>query len=194
MEDARTGDIHIGLDLDGVLIDHAAQKVLLARQLGVSIRPEQTNPDILRDIMKRADYIRLQDRLNEDPVVSLQSPLMPGALPLLSALADRGIPFTLVSRRRNPQWAKKILEHHGMRPAYLHDGNTYFVGKPEEKNHVALRKGITHYLDDQIRVLKHLEDVPNKFLMDPHGIWAPTHWFGVVHSLPDFLRRIITQP
>lgn len=192
MDETRTDDIHIGLDLDGVLIDHTAQKILLARELGVNIRPAQTNTAVLSGLMDHDKYVQLQDRLYNDPVVSLRSPLMEGASDMLSTLARQGIRFTLVSRRRKPDWAKHILEHHGLRPGFLYDDNTYFVGRPEEKNHVALRLGITHYLDDEIKVLKHLEDVPNKFLMDPHGVYAPTHWFGVVRSLPEFLKRVIT--
>ena len=38
---------------------------------------------------------------------------------------------------------------------------------PEDKNTKAVELGVTHYFDDEPRVLEKLVDVKNKFLFDP---------------------------
>lgn len=183
--------IHIGFDLDGVLIDHTRVKVDLAAQQGITVPLKRTNTAFLRNYFpSEKDYRAYQAMLYEDPVVSLRSALMPGALETLRGLTEAGIRFTLVSRRREPRWAKKVLEHHGLRPRFFDDENTYFVQKPEEKNHVALRTGITHYIDDEPRVLRCLLDVPNRFLLDPYGAFPASDDYAIVRSHPEFIAYV----
>ncbi|HXV26565.1 MAG TPA: hypothetical protein VD862_00840 [Candidatus Paceibacterota bacterium] len=186
----NSGVIHIGLDMDGVLIDHAAQKQTLARTAGYTLSLKQTGSAHLVKLMPNPEYRLLQAKLYDDPDISLRSPLMPGVHELLSGFRRRNVRYTLVSRRRRPDWAAHILRHHKLWPDFFTEENAFFVTRPEEKNHVALRVGITHYLDDEVKILRILEDVPHKFLMDPYGMYAPTAWYAVMRSLPEFLRLI----
>jgi len=190
----ESDDIHIGFDLDGVLIDHSQVKVELAAQRGVRVPQARTNAVFFEKYFeKRETYLALQNELYSDPVVSLRSPLLSGATKTLDALSGAGISFTLVSRRRNSQWSQKVLEHHGLSPKYFDESNTYFVRKPEEKNHVAIRVGITHYIDDEPRILKHLLDVPNRFLMDPYGAFPPSEEYTSVRSHREFIDHVLKK-
>jgi phosphoglycolate phosphatase-like HAD superfamily hydrolase len=185
--------IHIGFDLDGVLIDHSKVKVDLAAQIGVAVPPMRTNAAFFADYFQKPAYRELQDRLYSDPIISLRAPLMAGALGTLDGLQEAGVRFTLVSRRREPIWAKRVLKHHGLWPTYFAEANTFFVLKPEEKNQVALRVGITHYIDDEVRILKHLLDVPNHFLMDPYSVFPPSDEYTTVRSHREFLNHVLKK-
>lgn len=190
----KSGDIHIGFDLDGVLIDHSQVKVDLASEFGVKVPQTRTNAAFLANHFKKLKkYYAFQERLYNDPVISLRAPLMRDAVSTLDALTSVGIAVTLVSRRREPQWAQKILEHHGLSPKYFDEANTYFVRKPEEKNHVALRTGITHFIDDEPRILRHLLDVPNHFLLDPYSVFPLSESYVMVRSHKEFLDHILPE-
>ena len=65
----------------------------------------------------------------------------------------------------------------GLWPKYFNESNAFFVVEPIEKNIKAKELGITHYVDDETKILNVLEDVPNKFLFDhmnvfPEGNYA----------------------
>jgi hypothetical protein len=189
----ESNTIHIGFDLDGVLLDHTATKVELARALGVAIAPEQTPSEVLSAHLARDAYRRLQELLYDDPIQSLRSPLMEGALDTLRAVREAGLPCTLISRRRNAPWALHLLEYHHLHPGYFDDGNTYFVDTPADKERVAARIGVTHYLDDELKVLGHLSSVPHRYLMDPFGLHPEVLGIQTVRTHAQF-RQLVLGP
>ena len=187
----KSDAIHIGFDLDGVLIDHAQVKVDLAAQAGVLVPIERTAAAFLKTHFSDVeDYRALQKRLYDDPVISLRSPVMEGARATLAAVRNAGMRYTLVSRRADDDGAMRLLEHHLLRPRYFDDDNTYFVREKADKNHIARKVGITHYIDDDVSVLEHLLDVPNRYLMDPYGQYASTGEYTVVRSHRQFLEAL----
>lgn len=182
----------IGLDLDGVIADHTMQKINLAKQLGVRLRPEETPSDIIKSVMPLEFVRKLQFMLYEDPDTALCSPLMDGAHEALSKIAQNNIPYFLISRRRRPELAIKLLEMHGLWPLYFKENNSFFVREPEDKNIKARELGVTHYVDDEIKVLEKLADVRYKFLFDSLRIpRAENSVFTKVSSWSDLLGYLI---
>lgn len=181
---------HIGFDMDGVIIDHTIPKMQLAEKFGFSITPEQTPSDILRNIMPEKIRKEFQHLLYSDPKISLTSPLMRGVKPALREIIKRGIPFALITRRKDPVITVQLLERHGLWPEFFHEENTFFVINPEDKNVKASELGLTHYLDDELKVLKVLKDVENRFLFDKYGVLSEDKSYKKISSWQDFLSKL----
>jgi hypothetical protein len=91
---------------------------------------------------------------------------MGGAEETLRLLTARGIHFVLISRRKNPENAVTLLTRRGLWGTYFTVKNAFFVKSPDEKNIVAVREGVTHFFDDERKVLRVMPDVRNRFLFD----------------------------
>lgn len=89
--------------------------------------------------------------------------------------------------------AKKILSKHSMWPRYFNDKNSFFVDKPEDKNKEAIRLGLTHYVDDELRVINILNDVPNKFLFDPFNVLEKANYYTSVKSWSEFKKHLFNK-
>jgi len=192
MHRPANGDIHIGFDMDGVLLDHTDLKLALTQEFGVNIAAAQTHPETLVSLMPKEHYRQLKSKLYGDPIISKQALVMPGAVKLLRSLAEHNIRFTLISRRKEPIWARELLSHYGFAPHHFQDDNIFFVDSPEAKEVIARQVGITHYIDDEEKVLRCLTSVPNRFLMDPfHRVTASDQW-TIVRSLDEFGKHILS--
>lgn len=156
----------VGFDLDGVIIDHSENKLVLARHFGVLVAPEHTHSEQLPKLMPPEAYLEFQNELYGDSDFALGAPLMTGAKDVLQLLRARQIPFVLISRRKRPAHAIELLRRRGLWGDYFTEQNAFFVGVPEEKNHVAIREGVTHFFDDERRVLRKMPAVRSRFLFD----------------------------
>jgi len=156
----------IGFDMDGVILDHTETKLLLAKKFKLQIKRAQTPSDMIKPLIPQAIYSKFKFNLNDDPKFRHLSLLMPGAKEVLEKIIRSGMPYFLVSRRKKPLIAIKILKYHGLWPKYFNKKNTFFVITPEDKNAKAKELGITHYFDDQQTVLDKLISVKSKFLFD----------------------------
>ena len=155
--------------MDGVIIDHSTRKIVLAKKMGFKIKRRETSSEIIKDLIPEPEYKNLQFMLYNDPKISLLSPLMPGVKPALYRLQKNGTPFFLISRRQEHGLSKKLLAKHGLWPRYFNKENTFFVKEVVDKEIMAKKLGITHYVDDEQKVLDALVSVKNKFLFDPLG-------------------------
>ena len=181
---------YVGFDMDGVIIDHTLPKIRLAEKYGFSITPEQTPSDILRNIMPEKIRKEFQHMLYSDSKIALSAPMMRGVKPALREITKRGIPFALITRRRDPAVTIQLLEKHGLWPNFFHEKNTFFVLAPEDKNTKAIELGLTHYLDDELKVLKALTDVENRFLFDKYGVFSEDDLYKKVFSWQHFLTHL----
>lgn len=161
----------IGLDLDGVIIDHSERKLRLAEEFGIAIAPEQTPSDIFKRLIPRDIYNQIEPLLYDHPEAHRLSPLMEGAKDGLEKIKNIA-PYFLISRRKIKETAINALCFHGLWPDFFNVKNTFFVIHPEEKNIKARELGVTHYVDDQPTVLDCLFDVPNKFLFDKFDVFS----------------------
>lgn len=164
----------IGFDMDGVIVNHVQNKIKLAKQFGVKITPAQTPSEIIKTTMPLPKYRELQYLLYDHPEIGLTSPLMPGVKKVLAEIQKKKVPYFLISRRQNrtaPSIAVKLLTKHGLWPKYFNEKNTYFVKEIADKEARAKALGITHYFDDEQKVLTALVSVKNKFLFDSMGVF-----------------------
>ncbi len=182
--------MRIGFDMDGVLIDHAGAKMLIADTFGITLAPEQTPSDIMRRVIPRDIWREIQQLLYDSEQYALRPPVMQGARPALQEITEKEIPFFLISRRKNPAVAVALLEKRGLWPLFFNEKNAFFVDAPEDKNVKALELGITHYLDDELRVLEVLADVENKFLFDKYGAFPDAESYSKIRSWKEFLEKL----
>lgn len=173
----------IGFDMDGVIVNHIKNKIKLAKQFGVKITPAQTPSEIIKTTMPLPQYRELQYLLYDHPEIGLSAPLMPGVKGVLAEIKKKKIPYFLISRRKNrtaPSMAVKLLAKHGLWPKYFNEKNSHFVEEIKDKETKAKELGITHYIDDEGKVLAALASVKNKFLFDSLGVFKSNPYKKVV--------------
>jgi hypothetical protein len=152
----------------------------------------------------------LIDRPGEDGDTSffgdrpMETPAVPGAVEALGRLAAG--PFAsrvhLISKagpkvsERTTAW----LAHHGFAEATgIGPDRVHFVRRREDKAPVCRRLGVTHFVDDRLSVLTHLESVPYRYLftggLGDHPAPDPRRvppWARLVENW-DELERLLTQ-
>lgn len=173
----------IGFDMDGVIIDLAPQKMRLARERGFIISLRDTQSDLLKKALPENIRKEIQKKLYGEREYTLSAAIMPEVAETLEKLTKMEIAFFLISRRRSYDPAIKLLMSKGIWPQYFDRNNAFFVESSQDKNTVAKKLGITHFLDDELDVLEILDSVPNKILFDPVDAFPEwslgtriTHW------------------
>ncbi|MBI2064097.1 MAG: hypothetical protein HYT66_00015 [Candidatus Yanofskybacteria bacterium] len=156
----------IGFDMDGVIIDHVANKLFVAEKFGIKVTKDQTPSDIMRELVPRATWENIQTKMFDDPTIALTPPLMPGVVNVLRKLKQNNVPYFLISRRKKPDRAIELLRVRGLWPKYFNERNSFFVMSKQEKDIKSSKLRLTHYFDDQNSVLKELLSVRNRFLFD----------------------------
>ena len=183
----------VGFDLDGVIIDHTENKIHLASERGFHLDPKETASDTMRRKLPVDVYADIQHHLYADIPVPKEPPLMNGALSALAVLKGFGVPFVLISQRRNPEAAIMLLERHHVTPQYFTPDKLFFVDEPEDKNTKAREAGVTHFVDDEIRVLSVLSDVSCRILFDPHGAYPFLKEYRRIGSFTDLISFFKSQ-
>jgi phosphoglycolate phosphatase-like HAD superfamily hydrolase len=162
----QAGKSIVGFDMDGVIIDHSANKIALAARYGRVIRLTDTHSEKLPALIPKENYASFQDELYGNSDFALSAPLMDGICPLFAELQANKIPFVLISRRRKPENAVTLLSRRGLWGTFFDERNAFFVLSPEEKNVIGIREGVTHYFDDEGKVLRAMPDISARFLFD----------------------------
>lgn len=179
--------------MDGVLIDIAPIKRQIARELGYKISLPQTHSHLMQRIIRPDDRQKIAKIVYDDPVVGLRPQLMRGALAILREFKNRNIPFILISKRINSKIAYQLICYLGLWPKFFNANNTFFVRKVDDKNTIAQKFNVTHYIDDRSDYLDAVQCVPNRFLFDPFGQFDIKCDYTCVRSLKDFSDRVITH-
>lgn len=179
----------IGFDMDGVIIDHTKNKIRAAKKFGVFIKKEEAPSDIIQKKFSHPLYEQFRHYLYNDLAIKFKPDLIPGVSTVLNKINNRKIQFYLISRQKNPGVASGILKYHKLWPKYFNEKNTFFVKEVEDKDVEAKKLGITHYIDDEQKVLKVLLSVKNKFLFDRFGAF-PDSEFKRVASWKDIAELI----
>ncbi len=192
----REANFVVGFDMDGVLLDHTANKVAIAREMGLTVLPEATHSEEIRSIFKDIeDYRRFQGLLYYDHPIALTVPLMPDVTVVLDRLVVDGTPFVLVSRRRDSEAAIRILKTQGLWGKYFSDKNAAFVPSVAEKVARAQSFGVTRYIDDERKVIRAMEGIiAEPVLFDQHDRFGDTphtrvrSWMEFLHLASPVLR------
>ena len=161
-----SNELRVGLDLDGVIIDHSSHKLELAANLGCPLELWQTNTNLIRAFLPKDAYLDLQDRLYGE--LTPAAPPVSGALEHLPLIKAE---LFIVSARR-PQtvgYARRWLAEHGVLEI-IPPERVVFVSTSEAKRSEVERLGISAFLDDKLRALAALPPGTRKCLFDQHGI------------------------
>ncbi|OGZ02118.1 MAG: hypothetical protein A3G64_01205 [Candidatus Liptonbacteria bacterium RIFCSPLOWO2_12_FULL_60_15] len=180
----------LGLDLDGVILDHTEMKRALARKYGLSVSRRETSSDVFNDLIADEAKGPIQYALYDHPRRALQAPLFPGARRGLLELKRRRQPFVLISRRKNGRMARKVLAAKGLWGPFLDARNTFFVERKKDKDIMAKKLGVRLYIDDQPSVLAELASVRRRFLMDPYDAYSDDASYRRVASWREFLNAL----
>ncbi|MBI2062283.1 MAG: hypothetical protein HYT64_01140 [Candidatus Yanofskybacteria bacterium] len=180
----------IGFDMDGVVFDHTENKIRAAKKFGILLKKKQTPSILVKEFFSPSDYEKFKKYFYDDIAKTYKPNLMPGVKEVLELVKKRQIQFYLISRQKYPQKAIGILSFYGLWPKYFNRKNTFFVLEPEDKEIKANALGITHYIDDEQKVLDVLHSVPNKILFDPLGIFKNPSPFGKVRDKNSGYARV----
>lgn len=187
----------LGLDLDGVILDHTQNRILMSQKFGYNLSPADTPSDIITKKLSPEDYQKIHKILYDDPKISLTAALVPGARRGLRYLKQSpDLRYYLISRRNPRDSAMKIIKKYQLWPNYLGPENTFFVKEKKDKDKVAKELGINYFLDDQPSVLSALASVENKFLMDLLGVYNKESQYQggdykIVSSWKEFLTHLV---
>lgn len=172
--------MRIGIDFDGVIVDHREHTRLLAAERGFSLERWQTNSNLLgrfvpphvHEEVRRLAYGRLTP----------DAPPVPGALEVLKEL--RGELYIVSARtaesvRFAQEW---MLTHHvyDVVPAE----RIFFCGSTSEKRGYCERLGIDVFIDDKLDVLDSLPYATTKALLDTDGIAHELEIDPKLHVVP----------
>lgn len=182
--------IIIGLDCDGVILDHTENKIRVAKQFGITLTAMETPTSLMRQKVSKPIRQQIQELIYHDPKIAFTAPLVVGVVEVLTQLKTRRTPFFLISRRRDPVVAQKILEHHRLWPRFFNEKNAFFVSEPEDKEKMCKQLGVTVYLDDEPDVLDILCSVKNRFLFDPLDVYSES-LHTRVSSWKEFNQKVL---
>ena len=188
--DDESKKIVIGFDLDGVIIDQTYQKVRIGKKLGLDLKFEDTAFGVLENKYPTEIVEKIKDILYNDPTYALRATVMEGVMDVFSTLKAKDYPFFLISRRRHPDIAVKLLERLDIWPFVISDVNSYFVSGPAAKNTKAAELGVTHYIDDELKIIHALDAVKNKYLFDRFNVFAEHPTYKKIKSWYDFQKLI----
>lgn len=182
----------IGLDLDGVIVDNTKNKIKFAKKFGFELKPEDTPAEHINQVVPEKILTELKKLLYHDLESALQATLMLGAQDGLEAIKNSAIPYFLISRRKDPEIAIKLLQKRGLWPRYFNEENTFFVLEPEDKNVKAVELGVSVYVDDEPSVLSKLVNVEKRILFDRFQKFSrPTFAKAKVSSWKELLTHLL---
>lgn len=156
----------IGIDLDGVLIDHRDHKRELAKQRGISLEWWQTNTNVMGRFIPEALYRDLRNELYG--ALTLSAPPVEGALAHLAAIKSD---IFLVSARSADaiRFAQEwLLRHHIY--DLIRAERIFFCQTGDDKRGHCERLGLDFFLDDRKKVLDALPLSMTRALFDTDGI------------------------
>ena len=156
----------IGIDLDGVIIDHREHKQMLAGEYGIVLAPWQTNTNVIRKHVPEEVLENLQIDLFGS--MTKKAPAVLGALEMLPTL--KAEVYIVSSRRADTiRHAQDWLISHRVYDAVPAE-RIFFCGTDEEKRGYCDRLGIDLFLDDKISVLEGLGAKTKRVLFDEDEI------------------------
>jgi len=158
--------LKIGLDLDGVIIDHTNNKIRLAKKYGYFLKPAQTSSESLKKLLPAKIKSFIDYGIYGK--IGLSSKPMEGARETLKKITKAfSVPY-VISRRYKKQIAIQWLKKNNFFPP-LPRNQILFVKSDLKKNNPCKKLGIDVYLDDKIKVLDNLTSVKYRVLFDPYG-------------------------
>lgn len=180
--------LRIGLDLDGVIVDHTRNKIRVAKSLGFLVREDQAHEAILKQLMPEKRYRELQERVYG--AMSLGAKPVPSAKTTIRRLARKGHDLFIVSRRgENAPGALLWIKRHRVLDS-VPRRNVIFVSADAGKAPEVEKLGIEIFLDDKPTVLSYLETITHPVLFNNFRININSAGYAEVHSWKEFFTLV----
>lgn len=181
--------MRIGLDFDGVLVDHGEHKLRLAAARGFNLERWQANTNLMQEFLPEEDYREIKEVIYT--LLTPHAPPVKGMLEHLDALEGE---LYLISARRTDsiRFAQDWMQHHRIYDRIPAE-RVYFCSNSSEKYKYIQRLGIEAYLDDKVSVLESLPYQTRKFLLDPDGVAERYELRSDIEVVPhwrDFVRML----
>jgi hypothetical protein len=182
----------VGIDLDGVIIDHRPNKLRLAAEFGIPLEPWQANTNVMKSIIGAETYEAIQLPLYSH--LTLEAPAVAGAIECLERLPGEAY---IVSARDpdNQRFAEEWLERHGVYRLIPRE-RVIFCSHGREKPVHCRRLGVAAFLDDKLSFLEYLSPDIRRVLFDEDGV-APKlslpAGLAVARSWPEFAELLERQ-
>jgi uncharacterized HAD superfamily protein len=151
----NTGELSLGLDFDGVIVDAAEQKVRAAWELfRIEIKPSQTKRALLvpKGIMTEEQYRAVQKLVNSPRYGKLMVPVR-GAIEQIKRLVKARVPVQVITRRHSMalRASRHFLRQHGL-------SNIPVIGV-RDKSKASAARGLFMFVDDDLERLDELVNV-----------------------------------
>lgn len=179
---------YIGLDLDGVIIDHTHNKIRLARSFGFNIKKEQTPSEIFKNIIPHRTCNQIKKRLYG--LLSLKARPVPSALWGIKKLKNLGCKLFIISKRRNARIAMAWLQGHNVLNV-IPRRNVFFRRSENQKGALAKKLNLDIFLDDETKVLKKFKHTPNLVLFNFYQTALPRGPWRQIKSWKAFVKLVL---
>ena len=183
--------ITIGLDFDGVIIDHTEAKIKKARELGYFLKPEQTHGSVMMNFVPQNDRRIIQEYIYG--VATINASPMKDALKIIKKLAKKYI-LTIISRREgdSQKYAIKWLKNQNIFNHILKEC-VFFASYDEEKNIIAKINKVSFFVDDRIKFLEIMPDVSHKIVFDQFNIVDSKEFYKIKkwQELPAIIKKLV---
>lgn len=156
----------VGLDLDGVIIDHHENKIALARELGYQLERWQTNTNVMRQFLPPDKAKELAKNL-----YTVSTPRAAPVLGALEAIAKLPKETYIISARdaNSIPFAEEWLMKNGVYDIISKE-RIIFCSNGSEKSPLCEKLEISTFLDDKVSFLNFLPDKTKKILFDEDGV------------------------
>ena len=188
MKHSDSSILRIGLDLDGVIIDHTKNKIKVARSLGFVVEPKDTVSEILENLMPKAKYRELQRCIYDE--ISLTARPVAYAIPTIRRLIQHGHRLFIISRRyRSSKTALKWLGMYEVLP-FIPKRRIAFVQKDEDKIVFVKKFAVDVFLDDKAENLAYVKGATYPVLFNDFEANINHGAYTEVRSWPEFWEFI----
>jgi len=187
----KSKDLIIGLDFDGVVVDHVQNKIRAARQLGIELAQRDTPLDVLANKLEPDTLAKLRHIIYDNRDYALAAPLVKGAKEGLEQLKNAGRNYFLISTQKAPQIVLESLKIRKLWGTYFSEKNVYFVEDANGKNKKVAELSISIYLDDEPSVLALMPSVPHRFLLDSLNVYPEDPNYTKVSSWTEFVDNVL---
>jgi len=158
----------VGIDLDGVVIDHTRAFLDASREAGFSLEPWQVNSNVFKNYLPSRECNEVKHI-----VYTLRrehAPCMPRFSEILERL--RRIELSIASVQKEPEAEVKTrrwLDREGVH-RLVPESRTHLVRTKEEKISLIKGLGLDYFIDDGLDILEPLRGHLVPILFDPVGI------------------------
>jgi len=182
------GKLRIGLDLDGVIIDHTRNKIKVAKRLGFDIRPQETVSEILENLMPSDTYRELQHCIYDE--MSMTAKPVVYAIPTIRRISQLGHTLFIISRRhKRANDALKWLKIHGVLP-FIPKRNIAFVSQDKDKVLFVRKFAVDIFLDDKVGNLSYVKKATYPVLFNDLKADINHDGYTEVRSWPEFRQLV----